>query len=108
MDVLREHRVEAVRLPRARQEAEKLQLSLWLVVRCTVSRNARHVWGSEKHLYLDYAAWCRQASQTPGTLETFCRVMSEMFRWDGSGWYGVCLAEDWTASKASTGNADLC
>jgi len=108
VDVLRHHRAEVLHSLEVREKKSKRDVSDWLAVRCIVTKNPVHAWGSEKHLYRDYSAWCQQASQTACIAKTFARIMTGTFRREANGWLGVCLAQDWTASKLSHINAGRC
>jgi hypothetical protein len=73
----------------------KSQVFRWVEARCA---RRDDVWGAEKFLWRDYAAWSEQSRQTPCSLELFCDSLSGSFVRESDGWLGIALADDVVAS----------
>jgi hypothetical protein len=96
MDAVRVHRAEVLQALRQRQETAKQEVYRWIVARCTQSRRA---WCAEKFLHRDYLGWCQRNGQAPCSRELFGTILDQSFHREADGWQGLCLAEDFAASK---------
>jgi hypothetical protein len=80
----------------AEKDTAASQIFRWIGAQCV---RRRDTWSSEKSLWRDYVGWCRRHELPAISRELFGEILTQWFRREMDGWWGMALAVDLAGTK---------
>ena len=80
----------------AEKDSATSQIFRWVGAQCV---RRRDTWSSEKSLWRDYVGWCRRHELPAISRELFGEILTQWFRREMDGWWGMALAVDLAGTK---------